>query len=282
MRKLIIAINDFIFATAGIFATIRYFLFERGVIDNITKIGAALIILAGIGRVFFGLKFPVIDNFRAKPEKYIKMAEEEEFKDLQQLKKLKKLKGGKDKMKHIFKSLKSFVWANKFTLSGNFSLIALYVILLDELFVKFGYTFINQSQEFYIRFGIYSVALIISLIATNGFGWENIEKFISRVNQNKLNKILDKLTDLSVELKPDLVEKSLKEAYFLLEKIEPFIKEKLYQEIKNKLDEIDLKLKKYKANKIIEEEKKRQELLRLAQQELNHTPQPPGNRGIMR
>ena len=284
MKKIIEYLNNIILAGAGTIATVRYFLFERGVIDNITKILLFLIALAGFMRVYFGWKLPAIDNLKikpkTKPEKCVDIALNDD------LNKYNFLKGGKSKMKNVWKTLISMIRANKFTITGNFSLIALYVIMLDELFVKFGYTFIKQTNEFYIRFGIYTVGFIFALIATNGFGWERIEKWLARVNQNKLNKILDKLTDLSVELKPDLVEKSLKEAYFLLEKIEPFIKEKLYQEIKNKLDEIDLKLKKYKANKIIEEEKRRQELLRLAQQELNQTPThhtpPSNNRGLMR
>jgi hypothetical protein len=282
MRKIISYVNDILIAGVGAFATLRYFLFERGTIDIITKVCLALIAIAGVGKVYLGWKLPIIDNFKfipkTKPEKYMNITLDDEFKDLQIL------KGGKNKMKNLWKTLIGMIRANKFTLTGNFSIIALYAILLDELFVKFGYTFINQPNEFYIRGGVYTLGFIFALIATNGFGWERIEKWIARVNEKKIKKALEVLAELSIEYKPDVVGEKLTEANILLEKIQPFIQEKLYQEIKNKLDEINTRLKKYNANKLLQQEKERQELLKLAQQELNqhHTPTSPSNRGLMR
>jgi hypothetical protein len=185
-------------------------------------------------------------------------------------------KEGPEDMKTIWKQFGkglTFARANKFTSLGNISVLGFYYTLMDELFKVHGYTLSNQSKVFYIWFGIYTVGALFALVAANGWGWDTIESYFTRKNKNKLTKLIDSLIGLSIATNAELVKEKLVLAFDLLEKVQPFIREEKYKNIKSSLTNISQELRKYNANKLLEEEKEKEELLRLAKQELQ--PQSP-------
>lgn len=187
-----------------------------------------------------------------------------------------KFKEGKKDMKNLKNAFIAFgrlLRANKITLLGDGSLIGIYYVLLEDLFNTYGFTFVDQPKEFYLTFALYTIGFIILTIAVNGRGLEKVEEFFSRINFRALSGIVDELIGLSIAVNADLVKSKLEKAYTLLDKVQPYIQEKQYDAIKQSLDNVNEELKRYEAKLELEREKKRQELLRIAQQEFSSTDQ---------
>lgn len=185
-------------------------------------------------------------------------------------------KEGKEDMKTLKRAFIAFgrlLRANKITLLGDGSLIGIYYVLLEDLFNTYGFTFVDQPKEFYLTFALYTIGFIILTIAVNGRGLEKVEEFFSRINFRALSGIVDELIGLSIAVNADLVKSKLEKAYTLLDKVQPYIQEKQYDAIKQSLDNVNEELKRYEAKLELEREKKRQELLRIAQQELSSIEQ---------
>lgn len=185
-------------------------------------------------------------------------------------------KEGKDDMKkigNIFKRLFSAGWANKFTMLGDVSILSVYYVLMEDLFKSYGWRLANQPKAFYIHLIVYSVGLILALIAANGKGLERVEQFLSRINLKTLNTVVDELIDLSIETNAELVNNKLNKAYELLEKVQPYIQEKKYHAFKISLDNVREKLDEHNALKILKEKEERERAEKLAQEILSKQKQ---------
>jgi hypothetical protein len=191
-------------------------------------------------------------------------------------------KEGPEDMKTIWKYFGkglTFARANKFTSLGNISILGFYYTLMEDLFKTYGYSVTDQPNRFYTWFILYTLGTLLALIAANGYGWDTIESFFARTNKNRLNKLMDGLIGLSISTNAELVKEKLIHAFELLEKVKPFIREEQYKNIKVSLANINQELKKYNANKVLQQEAEKEELLALAkqmQQSSNDlTPVPP-------
>jgi hypothetical protein len=180
-----------------------------------------------------------------------------------------KKKGLSKYMKKFINALTYIFKANPKTSAGNVAVLGFYAAIGDLLIEKYHFTFANYelvSKWFFILFGLATLGSIIGLFAVNGGGLETLTKWIERINHENLNKLVDELIGLSVKAYPDQVKLKLKEAYELLDKVKPYIREVDHNGIKQKLDMANLELKRLNASKVLEQEKERQELLEMAQQ----------------
>lgn len=193
-------------------------------------------------------------------------------KDGERILKYIRKKGLKKLMKNIKTILTLIFKANPKTSMGNIAVLSFFTLIAEMQISKYDFTMATYRQTdnwFYITFAFALIGFVIGLIAVNSGGWETIKKWLPRVNKEMLLEIVDEIIALNVKLNPELVAKRLSEAYMLLDKVLPDIKETLYLDIKNKLDIVNNELEKHNAKKILADENERLRLLQMAQQMQN-------------
>lgn len=215
----------------------------------ITVYGSAFLVILAILKAIFGIKTPLLQKVKAKPEKYDKFANDDENLD----KMSEDLKGVFETMKEIF--IKSFYllgrllklgWLNKFTTLTNITLLTVYYEYVNELFDNYT----PWSKQFNIWLGVYSFILIIGLLGANGYGFEPINKALSRIYEKKLKGLiaelqnvnvkeaLRSLTTLDFEINKNKLLSKLEKGRKLLTFLQPIIKEQTYNEWKSWIDKV--------------------------------------------
>jgi len=284
IKKIINLVVNFVLGGVSFFTAIRFWLLDLNTIDYITGVCLMIIAIIGAGKFLVGWKIPFIDNFpfitkafnsvRTRPERYMKMVEKGDFSIIylfiQFIERIVKT------MRNIIKIIigwLTFVFKlNPKTSGANAAVIGLYYAIVRELFTRYGLMnatveiLLKQDGEFYKWLGLYTVGLIVALLGVNSIGWEDIQKWTSRVNFRKLTKLRDDLIKLDVKLNTDIVEMSLNKAYTLLALVKLFIREEEYVKIKNLLDDMEYKLAMYEADETLKAEEARQKRLKEAEQ----------------
>lgn len=282
-KKLNYAANS-ILTGVSFFTAIRFWFLDLNTIDYITGTCIMIIAIVGAGKMVLGWKIPLIDNFpiikkifnsiRTRPERYMKMIETEDvtiiFLFIQFIERI--VKTMKNIGKSIIQVLALVFKLNPKTSGANAAVLGLYYAIMRELFIRYhlmDFTWellTNQNDEFYKWLILYTVGLIVALLGVNSIGWEDFNKWTARINLNKLNKIRNQLIKLDVTLDTEIVERALNKAYLLLKIVKVFIREEEYNKIKLYLDDVDYNLRMFEAKRTLEDEERRQENLRLAQQ----------------
>lgn len=178
-------------------------------------------------------------------------------------------KDGFKDMKKIITLVVKNIWANKVTSGGVAFIIYFYYILVEELFntnhiVNF-IAFTSQNNAFYKWFIIYTLGLILGLMASNGKGLETFAQWVARINYKSLVKkvvFLEGVTTIEI-VNTTRIEKIINIATKLLRfsiKVGA-INEKEYKEFYYIIDSAQKFIDEYNARKIVERRKREDEAI---------------------
>jgi len=262
VKKIIILMKTEILSFFVLLGIMRIMvIFTPEVATMITIYGSAFLITIAILKVLVGLKTPLIKYLpKPKAERLDSWANNNEYSvKLSNQFNMKRRISMSNVLSYI-KSLLVFIFkTNPFTFGSNSVVLYAYYFLSEELLFKNNYIF---TQEVILTFLIHTAVLLSILLGINGPGMESLRKWIYRINNKKLIKIINKIKKYNVEKDKDLINVYVEKGISILNILKPFLKESVFGNYQNIFDSTTTKVKRYEAMVIANRRKMEDELLR--------------------
>ncbi len=262
IKKIIIFMKTEIISFIGLLGIKQVIvIFTPEVATMITIYGSAFLISIAILKVLVGLRTPLINYLpKSKAEKLDKWVNDDDY--LEKLSTQYNMKR-RISMKNILSYIKKFLVfifkTNPFTIGSNSVALYTYYFFIEGLLSKNNYIF---TKDVIITLSIYTALLLFLLFGINGPGMEFLEKWIYRINNKKLIKIINKIKKFNVEHHRDLMNVYVEKGISLLNILKPFLKESDFGNYQNIFNSITTKVKRHEAMLIANRRKMEDELLK--------------------